>query len=373
MIHISTVRGKSMLDSFIDFPHDLYSGDSNYVPELFISQKELLTPKKNPFFQHAKMELFLATRNDRIVGRIAAIINDNHNAFVGRREGFFGFFDCINDPEVAAKLLETAAGYLRDNNIGTMLGPVNPSTNDPCGTLVNGFDGPPVAMMPYNAAYYDALITESGLVKWTDLLAYIIKREELSGRVVALRDLLLHRLEKNGITIRPIRMKDFKSETDQIKAVYNSAWDKNLGFVPMTDAEFNRLAAELKLIINPEACLVAEKDGKLVAWLLGIPDINQILIKIKKGRLFPTGLFKLLTGRKNITTVRVLTLGVLEPYRKLGIESALYTTLIKNLENTKIDTAECSWLLEDNHAITSAVEKLNAKPYRRYRLYRKEL
>lgn len=373
MIQLYPVQGKSMLADFIDFPHDLYKDDPYYVPELFISQEEVLNPKKNPFFQHAEVGLFLARRDNQTVGRIAAIFNRNHNAFVGREDGFFGFFDCIDDKEVAGVLFRAAGEFLKQNGAKTIIGPVSPSTNDPCGILVNGFDTPPVVMMPYNAPYYNNLVEELGFGKWTDLLAYEIRRDEVSSRVFALREPLLDRLEKNGIIIREIRMKDFKSEVEKIKAVYNSAWDKNLGFVPMTDAEFDRLARELKQIVRPEMCLVAEKDGKLVAWLLGIPDLNQILIKIKRGRLFPTGLFRLLTQMRNITAVRVMTLGVVEQYRKLGIESALYTTLIRNVENSKIEKAECSWLLEDNTAITSAVEKLNAKPYKRYRLYKKEI
>lgn len=373
MIQVLGVHGKSMLTRFIDFPHELYKDDPNYVPELFVSQAELLSPRKNPFFLHAEAALYLAEKDGKTAGRIAAVFNRNHNRFTGRQDGFFGFFDCIDDAGVAGALFDAARDFLEKCGAKAVIGPVNPSTNDPCGVLIEGFDRPPVAMMTYNARYYDPLLRGLGLEKWTDLLAYEIRREELSSRVLALREPLLDRLASKGITIRAVRMNDFKAEAERIKKVYNSAWDKNLGFVPMTDAEFDRLARELKQIVRPEMCLVAEKEGQVVAWLLGIPDLNQVLIRIKRGRLFPTGLFKLLTGIRNITTVRVMTLGVLEPFRKLGIESALYMTLIKNLEGTKIDTAECSWLLEDNKAITSAVEKLNARPYKRYRLYTKKI
>ncbi len=373
MIQVLEVHGKSMLTRFIDFPHELYKDDPNYVPELFISQEELLTPRKNPFFLHAEAALYLAEQNGKTVGRIAAIFNRNHNEFTGRQDGFFGFFDCIDDSAVAGALFSAARDFVEKRGATAILGPVNPSTNDPCGVLVDGFDKPPVVMMTYNAPYYDTLFKGLGLEKWTDLLAYEIRREELNSRLLALHGPLLDRLLAKGITIRSVRLKDFKAEAERIKKVYNSAWDKNLGFVPMTDPEFDRLARELKQIVKPDMCLVAEKDGNVIAWLLGIPDLNQVLIRIRRGRLFPTGLFKLLTGIRNITTVRVMTLGVLEPYRKLGIESALYLTLIKNLEGTKVDTAECSWLLEDNKAITSAVEKLNARPYKRYRLYIKKI
>lgn len=373
MIEILKVGGKSMLTDFIDFPHDLYQNDPNYVPELFIAQEELLRPDKNPFFQHAEARLLLARKNGRTVGRIAAIFNRNHNAFTGKKDGFFGFFDCINEREVAEKLFEAAGHFLKGKGAQSIIGPVNPSTNDPCGVLVDGFDSPPVIMMTYNASYYDELIKGIDFTKWTDLLAYEARHDKVNSRVVALREPLLQRLEKNGISIRPLRMKELKSEAQKIKELYNSAWDKNLGFVPMTDAEFDKLVGELKLIVKPDFCLLAEKEGKVIGWLLAIPDFNQIFIKIRRGRLFPTGFWKLLTQRNDITALRVLTLGVLEPYRKMGVENVLYSTLIKNSAPTKIEKAECSWLLEDNIAITSAVEKLNARPYKRYRLYHKHL
>jgi hypothetical protein len=373
MINIVPVDTSRLLGKFIDFPHDLYANDPNYVPELFVGQLDLLKPGKHPFFNHAEIKLFLAYQDDKIVGRIAAIVNNNHNDFTGRQDGFFGFFDSVNDSLVVKELFEAATAWLREKGLNTINGPVNFSTNDSCGVLIEGFNRPPVAMMPYNKPYYDALILGQGFSKKTDLMAYELNVSESNERSLRLLDTLTTRLSKKGITIRPVNLKDFKNEAIKIREVYNSAWDKNLGFVPMTKEEFEYLAKELKMIVDPRFCLVAEKDGEFIGWILGIPDINQILIKIKRGRLFPTGLFKLLTQRKNITRIRVMTLGILEPYRKMGIEACLYASVIKNTYGTKITGGECSWMLEENYLMNHAIEQLNGKLYKKYRLYEKSI
>ncbi|KQS31132.1 hypothetical protein [Dyadobacter sp. Leaf189] len=373
MKRIVPVNSSGDLKSFIDFPHTLYKNDKSYVPELFIAQQDMLTPGKHPFYEHSEVKLFLAYEGEEIVGRIAAIFNTNHNAFTERNDGFFGFFDTINDQETVNLLLKEASGWLREKGADTVWGPVNLSTNDTCGLLIEGFDRPPVAMMPYNAPYYQQLLENAGLVKKTDLFAYEITTESVNDRSVRLMDALETRLKRSGIVIRPIDLKKFKEEVVKIREVYNSAWDKNLGFVPMTENEFNYLAKDLKMILDPDFCLVAEKDNKLIGFILGIPDINQILIKIKKGRLLPTGIFKLLFGKKNIKGLRVLTLGVVEDYRKLGIEACLYGRVIKNGRTKGIKTAECSWMLEDNYLINHAIEQINGKLYKKYRLYEKAI
>ncbi len=373
MIRIASVDSKKELGQFIDFPHDLYRDDKNYVPELFIAQRDMLTPGKHPFHEHSKVKLFIAYSDKRVVGRIAAILNQNHNLFTNKRDGFFGFFDCIDDQKTADLLLKQASDWLKEQGADHVLGPVNFSTNDPSGLLVEGFDRPPMAMMPYNAPYYENLLLNTGLRKKIDLLAYELEVSNSNDRSIKLLDTLQERLKRQGITIRKVNLKNFKEEAVKIKEVYNSAWDKNLGFVPMTDKEFDYLANDLKLILDPNFCIVAEKDGKFVGFALGIPDINQVLIKIKRGRLLPTGIFKLLLQKKNITRLRVLTLGVLESYRKMGIEACLYGTIIKNTYGTKITGGECSWMLEDNYLMNHAIEQINGKLYKRYRLYEKEL
>ena len=373
MIRIVSVENKKQRASFIDFPHDLYREDSNYVPELFMGQDDLLNPRKHPFYKHSTARLFLAYRDQKLVGRIAAIWNVNHNSFNNVKEGQFGFFDCIDDQEVANSLFEHVFNWVKEKGGERIVGPINLSTNDSCGLLVEGFDRPPMAMMPYNFPYYERLILGNGFLKKVDLRAYLVNKQNANNRSVLLLDKLEARLGRSGIHLRQINIRDFNNEAEKIKKVYNKAWDKNLAFVPMTDEEFMYVAKDLKMIVDPKYCILAEKNGEIVGFALGIPNINEILIKIKRGRLFPTGIFKLLFGRKNIKSLRVLMLGVLEDYRRLGIEACLYGRIIKNAIPEGIVEAECSWMLDDNYLMNHAIEQINADFYKRYRLFEKTL
>jgi GNAT superfamily N-acetyltransferase len=371
MRQIKPVASKKDLAAFIDFPHDLFKGDANYVPELHIAQRDLLSPGKHPFHEHSTLQLFLLYEDGVIKGRIAAILNNNHNQFKNRKDGFFGFFDLIDDQEVANLLLNEAAAWLKTKGADTMIGPVNPSTNEPCGLLIEGFDKPPVAMMTYNKPYYATLLENAGFKKQTDLLAYDLSTATVDKRTLQLKEILLKRLKNNDIIIRNINMKDFKNEVERLLSVYNEAWAENTGFVPMTDNEFKYLAKDLKMILDKDFCLVAEHKGKVIGFALAIPDINQVLIKIKRGRLFPTGIFKLLLGLKKIDYVRVLALGVTSAYRKAGIEACFYSEIIEKAAAKKIRGGEASWILEHNELMNNGLKKLNATVYKRYRVYEK--
>ncbi len=373
MITIIPVETKKSRAEFIDFPHDLYLGDPNYVPELFVAQDDLLNPAKHPFFKHSSAQLFLAYENGKLVGRIAAIWNVHHNTYNNVNEGQFGFFDCIDSQKVANALLKTAEDWVKAKGGDKLVGPINLSTNETCGLLIEGFDTPPVAMMTYNYPYYIDLIDNYGFSKQVDLRAYDVRTETANLRSVALLEKLEERLKRSGIILREINLKDFKNEAEKIKKVYNQAWDKNLGFVPMTDDEFAWVAKDLKMIVDPSFCIIAEKDNEIVGFSVGIPNINEILIKIKRGRLLPTGIFKLLFGKKNIKTLRVMMLGVLEPYRKLGIEACLYGRIIKNAKPKGIEGAECSWMLEHNYMMNHAIEQINGKLTKSYRIYEKSI
>jgi len=373
MISIVSVTEKKMLGKFIDFPHLLYANDSNYVPELFIAQKDLLTPGKHPFHEHSAVKLFLATDNGTVKGRIAAILNNNHNKVNNTTDGFFGFFDCVDDEEVTAQLFNAAVDWLKQQGVTKVAGPVNPSTNEPCGLLTDGFDKPPVAMMTYNKPYYSSLVEGYGFAKKTDLLAYYLDTKMVDQRSLRLHDALNQRLAKNNIIIRKINMKDFKNETIKLREVYNAAWDKNTAFVPMTDNEFKYLAKDLKMILDKDFCLVAEHNGKIIGFALAIPDINQVLIKIKKGRLLPTGILKLLFGLKKINQVRVLALGVIAGYKKLGIEACFYASIIKKAAEKNIIGGEASWILEDNYLMNKGIRSMNGQVYKKYRLYEKQI
>jgi GNAT superfamily N-acetyltransferase len=361
------------MKAFIDFPHDLYAGDHNYVPELFIAQRDLLTPGKHPFHDHSKVQLFLYYRNGMISGRIAAILNNNHNEFNNTTDGFFGFFESVNDLEIATALFGSAEEWLKEQGATTIIGPVNPSTNEPCGLLLEGFDMPPLAMMVYNKPYYATLMEAISLRKKVDLLAYDLPIGVVDERPVQLEEKLLARLRMKDITIRTVNKKDLANEALKVKEVYNAAWDKNLGFVPMTDKEFSYLAKDLKLVLDDQLCLIAEHQGKQVGFALAIPDINQALIKVRRGRLLPTGIFKLLFKMKKINRVRVLALGVTEQYRKMGIEACFYAALIRRAGERKMKGGEASWILEHNELMNKGIERMNGKVYKRYRIYEKPL
>jgi len=373
MIDIIPVETKKQRAEFIDFPHDLYLGDPNYVPELFVGQDDLLNSAKHPFYLHSSAQPFLAYKDGKIVGRIAAIWNTHHNSFNNVNEGQFGFFDCINDQEIANALFKTAEDWVKAKGGEQLVGPINLSTNESCGLLIEGFEYPPVAMMTYNYPYYIDLINNYGFAKRVDLRAYDIKTEAANLRSVRLLEKLEERLKRSGIVLRLIDLKNFKIEAEKIKKVYNKAWDKNLGFVPMTDEEFAWIAKDLKMIADPDFCIIAEKDNEIVGFSVGIPNINEILIKIKRGRLLPTGIFKLLFGKKKVKSLRVMMLGVLEDYRKMGIEACLYGRIIKNAGIRGIKGAECSWMLDHNYMMNHAIEQINGELYKKYRIYEKTI
>jgi len=371
---IRCVENNRDLCSFIDFPHKLYSNDTNYVPELYVSQKDLLNREKHPFFKHSEAEFYLAEdeRGD-VAGRIAAIHNRNYIDFTGENTGFFGFFDVIDDYSVAKELLDTALNWLRDRELEKVIGPENYSTNETCGMLVEGFDMPPVIMMPYNKEYYPKYLEQYGFSKKIDLLAYRFTPEERPEKLAKIGKLIDQRLESRGITIRSLDMKKFDREIPEIFRVYNNAWEKNWGFVPMTEEEFWHTAKDLKQIADPDFVMIAEKDGQTIGYSLSIPDFNQVLKKIKRGRLFPWGLFKLLYYKNRIDSVRVITLGVLEPFRKLGIEASFYARNFKVGKRKGIRYGEASWILENNPMMIKGIENINGKLYKRYRLYKMDL
>lgn len=371
MITIKMVITRRELAAFIDFPHKLFEGDENYVPELFIAQRDLLTPGKHPFHEHSTIQPFLAYEDGQIKGRIAAILNNNHNSFNDRKDGFFGFFDLYNDSAVAEALLNEAKKWLTDKGLNTIIGPVNPTTNDPCGLLIEGFDSPPVVMMTYNKPYYSKLLEENGFVKKFDLLAYNLSSDKVDRRTLQLKEALLKRFAARNIMIRGINLKDFKNEVQKIHAVYNSAWQENTGFVPMTEGEFKYLAKDLKMILDKDFCMVAEKAGKVIGFALAIPDINQVQKKIKRGRLLPTGIFKLLLGLKKINYVRIIALGVNEEHRKAGIEAYFYAEIIQKAMKKNIHGGEASWILENNEMMNKGLQNLNATVYKRYRIFEK--
>ena len=369
MITIEKITFPTKIKEFIDFPHDLYKEDPNYVPELYVAQSDLLNPKKNPFFEHSKMQLFLAYKDNKLVGRIAAIKNGTHISFTGNKEGFFGFFEAIEDYEVAKNLFDAAKEWIKAEGLTSIIGPTSPSTNEIFGWHIDAFDIPPMMAMGYNKTYYSKFAEKYGFAKKIDFYAYYVTSDKISEKALRVSDAFETRLKTKGITIRPVNMKNFKEEAEKAHFVFNNAWDKNLGFVPMTKNEFMHLCNDMKQIMDPELCLVAEAEGKIVGFSFSFPDINQVLKDVKRGRLLPTGIFKLLFNRGKIDKMRVVVLGVIEGYRKLGIEACFYAKTIKTGRAKGIHAAEASLILETNEMMNQALININAEVYKTYRLY----
>ena len=366
-LEVVTADSKQALKEFINFPYSLYRGDPFWVPPLRIAVKELLNRAKHPFYANAEAELFLARCDGRVVGRIAAILDRNHNRFHEENAGFFGFFESTNDPEVAAGLLSAARKWVFGRGAVLLRGPVNPSTNYECGMLVDGFDSHPMVMMTYNPRYYPALMENVGLRKAKDLHAYV--NTAAAVELEKIKRVADHKLAKSGVTVRPINMKDFDSEVKRIWDVYNSAWKCNWGFVPMTREEFCLMGKEMKQILRPELVLVGEVGAKPIGFALALPDINFAL-KRAGGSLFPTGLLKILYYQRLIKSLRVLALGVVEEHRTSGVAAAFYATLVRTARKLGYSCdCEMSWILEDNVLMKRSLEVMGARHYKTYRIY----
>lgn len=369
-ITIKTVSSNKDLIKFIKLPWFIYRDDPNWVPPLIMDRKNLLDKKRNPFYRHAEMDLFLAFKKGELVGRIAAITNENHNKFHEDKMGFFGFYESINDNEVSNKLFDTVISWLKERGMTGMYGPMNPSTNDETGLLIKGFDKPPYIMMCHNPPYYQTLIEGYGLEKAKDLYAWFVDavKDEVPERTLRITEKLASRY---GITIRNIRLKDLKKEVELVRQVYNNAWSRNWGFVPLTDAEIDHAAADLKQIADEEFILFGEKDGRIIGFSLTLPNINEILIKNPSGRLLPTGIFKLLTGKKKVKTMRTVMLGVIKEYQHAGLGALFYIETLQRAKRRGLVGGETSWVLEDNTPMNKAIESLGSKIYKTYRIYQK--
>jgi GNAT superfamily N-acetyltransferase len=358
------------LRPFIDLAWRLNAGDPAWVPPLRTALRTLLDRRRHPFHQHAEVAYFLACRGRRPAGRIAAIVNRRHNEFHGERTGFFGFFEAERDPAVAGALLDAAAGWLRRRGMGRLRGPMNFSTNEECGLLVGGFETPPAIMMPHNPRYYGALLEDAGLRKAKDLLAYRLD-------VGAPPERLLHGAERlarrAGATIRPIDPHRLDDEVAIVRDVYNSAWSRNWGFVPASDAEFRFMAREMKRILDPALCLIAEAGGRPVGFSLALPDVNQALRALPDGRLLPFGIFRFLRARRRIDGCRVLTLGFKPGFQHRGLGAGLYLRIWEQARARGYRWGEASWILEDNTEMRRALENMGATLVKTYRIYERDL
>jgi len=321
-IEIVAAESKAAIKQFIELPYELHRDNSHWVPPLRIAVKELLDREKHPFYANAETQLYLAMKDGRVAGRVAAIVDRAHNRFHQEKAGFFGFYESADDVEVAQALLAQARSWVKAKGAEFLRGPVNPSTNYECGTLVEGFDSDPMIMMTYNPPYYPALMDKIGLRKCKDLYAYL----------------------SNANTIE---MKKIDRVADRVLATTGK---------------------EMKQILKPELVLIGELGDRVVGFALALPDVNQAL-KPAKGSLFPTGLLKILYYQRLIHNVRVLALGVVEEYRTSGLAAGFYATLVRNARKLGFGDCEMSWILEDNTLMNRSLEVMGAKRYKTYRIY----
>jgi GNAT superfamily N-acetyltransferase len=368
-VRVREIAPGESLKPFIDLAWTINRRDPHWVPPLRSSLTTALDRKKHPFHRHAEVAYLLAERDGRAVGRIAAVVNHLHNEFHEDRTGFFGLFECEDGPATARALIAAAADWLRRRGMDRIRGPLSLSTNEEIaspGVLVEGFDSRPFVMMSHNPPYYARLLEEAGLEKAKDLFAFWLPGVAPPERLVRGVE---RALEREGAVIRSLDLRRFDAEIDVIKRVYNAAWSRNWGFVPMTDAEFDHMAKEFRPVVDPDLCLIAEVRGEPVGFSLALPDLNHALRHIPDGRLFPFGIFRFLWHRRTIRGARILTLGLKPGYQHLGLGAACYLRTWQVGLAKGYDHGEASWILEDNLPMVRPLERLGARVYKRYRIF----
>ena len=369
-IAVSPVQNAADMNAFIDLPWSIYAGDKNWVPPLKSDVRRLLDPAQHPFWKHGRRELFLARRGSQVVGRIAAIVDDNYNRFHEERMGIWGFFECLDDPEASAALFAAAESWCRAEGMNFIRGPLNPSTNYEIGMLLEGFDMPPVVMMTYNPRYYLDLVEGSGHAKEKDLLAFLIDwNSQASARVSK----LAARIKRNNnITIRTADPKRVDRELVVFKKLYDSALVRNFGFVPMTDAELEDMGKLMVKIGDPDLIFFVYYNDEPVGLCIILPDVNQLLVRLN-GKLGLWGILKALWYRKEITGIRGVMFGFLPEYQKIGLPLVAFDYVKELLKRKQYKTFELGWNLEDNDPINQFDREIGGKEYKKYRIYRKQL
>ncbi|MGD2158904.1 MAG: hypothetical protein PVG14_14175 [Anaerolineales bacterium] len=367
--------------SFISLPWRVYQDNPYWVPPLFSERIAFLDPAKNPFYEHASVDLFLAKRGEEVVGTIAAFTNHRHNEFQDENVGFFGFFEVLEDPEAADALLEHAEIWASERGHTALRGPAQFSTNEECGLLVDGFDDPPRILMTYNPKRYVDYLEERGYQKAMDLWAYALDMD-IFAEGSRFPEKLVRVVEKvkarSNIHIRNLDMRIFDAEVEKVKKIYNNSWARNWGFVPMTDAEIDKLGEELQQIIDPDLVFIAEIEGETVGFSLPLPDLNQPLLRAYPRPSTPElwTMAKLLwhwKARRTVTWLRVFAMGVLPEYRLRGVDALFYYETAQAALAKGIRHAEMSWILENNDMMNRGIQMMGGQVYKTYRFYEKAL
>jgi GNAT superfamily N-acetyltransferase len=369
-VTIRPVAGRRDLDCFIKLPMRLRRDDPQWVAPLLFERRAFLDRNKNPFFRHAEAEYFLAERDGRLVGRITAHVDRRWDEFQGGNDGMFGFFEVEDDRDAAAALVQAAVGWLRERARERMLGPMDFTTNDECGLLVDSFDRPPIILQPWHPPYYRQLLEELGMTKAMDMrmwdlwLGKLKQGNEFDPMIEAAANLS----EQSGVVVRSMRKRDLKNEIGRFMEIYNEAWSRNWGFVPITEEEVAFQAKNLKPILVEDWAMIAERDGEVVGAALTLPDFNQVLAKMN-GRILPFGWWHFLSGRRRIDRVRVFALGVKKAYQHLGVAAALYKRHRETAERMPQKGGQTGWILETNRAMNRAMEGMGGTIAQTYRLY----
>ena len=373
-IKISEVSTRRDRDAFIKFQWRIYANDPVWVPPLIIERKTFLDRKRHPFYRHGDAALFLARQNGEIVGRIMASDDPNYNSLHQSNVGCFGLFECIDDRNVAAALFGAAVNWLRKKGRTEMMGPIDYSTNYVCGLLIDGFQFAPTILTAHNPPYYRELIEGCGFTKAKDWYAWWFA--DPAKAVTHLRRFAERVRRRWPVTIRSANLKNIREETRRLRQIYNQAWEKNWGFVPFTEAEFEFMTREMKPLLVPGFAWIAEMGNEPIGFTLCLPDIN-VALRHLNGRLtrfgFPIGLIKLLFYKRRIRKGRLIALGVIEKYRRAGVAEML---VLRVMEETMIKrgiTGELSMTLEDNFMINRFLEAIGATKYKTYRIFKRIL
>ncbi|MGB3542670.1 hypothetical protein [Rubrivirga sp.] len=373
-ITVRPVRSSADRKAFLDFPYGHYDGVGAFVPPLRMDQKAVLDAKKNPFFEHGAMELFLAERGGVLVGRVAAIENGQHLRKYADGNGFFGFFETVEDYDVAEALLDAAAEWLRARGLTGVRGPTNPTMNDVAGLLVDGFDRPPSILLPYNHPYYEGYLQTWGFEKAMTMWAFYVHEAYINKERMA-RGAAIVKRRTPGITVRSLDPANFETDVAAAMRIYNQAWAENWGHVPYTEHEALHLANELKPIIEKDIFLFAELDGEPIAFAASLPNLNRALRFLPRGRLASLSVAKVLASWKlsGIYELRMALMGVLPEHRNLGLDALLIHHTIVNGLRDGYQAAELSWVLDSNKALTNALEKLGCTRDKEYGMYQASL
>jgi GNAT superfamily N-acetyltransferase len=369
---IRPVQGRRDLRRFIRLPFSLYRREPKWVPPLLMDERKRHDPSVNPFFSHADAQYFLAWRGDEVVGRITAHVDHRFNEIQGNDWGMFGFFECENDPGTARALLDAAEGWLRERGRDRMLGPMDFTTNDECGLLVEGHELTPIIMSPWHHPYYRELIEGAGLTKAMDLLMWSLWVTGRDRVHPAIWDAAAKAETEHGIRFRHMDKRNLEAEVERFLDIYNAAWERNWGAVPLTREEARHYAKDLKHVLDENWTFIAEKDGEVVGAALTLPDYNQVLIHLN-GRLLPFGWLKALWYRPKINQVRVFALGVKPEYQHTGIAARFYEMHFDAAERTPQKGGEMGWILETNDAMNRGMAGMGGEIIRRFRIYERRL